>query len=140
TSFANVFVVAAAVLYGWRSAVVVGALTMLVVEVYRRQRPVRMLFNSALYVLAGAAAGLAAAPIPERFRFGIASAAAFYLVDVALLSAVVARAREEGYLQVARSFYASTAAPAVVMAATSAVVIQLWRSSPYYVLFLAPPL
>src|SRR6266508_1411787 len=41
TSFANVFIAAAAALYGWRSAVLVGVLTMLLVEVYRRRPPMR---------------------------------------------------------------------------------------------------
>jgi signal transduction histidine kinase len=140
TSFANVFIVAAAVLYGWRSAAVVGALTMLFVEVYRRQRPIRLIFNSSLYVLGGAAAGLVAQPIPERFQTGLAGALAFYLVDVALLSAALARARSKPYLAIARSFYASTLAPFVVMGATAAILVDLWRNSPYQVFLLAPPL
>jgi signal transduction histidine kinase len=140
TSFANVFIVSAAVLYGWRTGAVVGALTMLSVEVYRRQRIVRLVFNSSLYVLAGAAAGGIALVIPEGYRFGLGSAFAFYAVDVALLSAVIARARGKHYLHVARSFYVSTLAPFVVMAAVTSVLVELWRVSPYYVLFLGPPL
>ena len=140
TSFANVFIVAAAVLYGWRSAVVVGALTMVVVEVYRRQRPVRLIFNSSLYVLAGAAAGLVAELTPEHYKTGLGSAGAFYLVDVALLAAVVACIRKRSYFQVARTFYISTLAPFVVMAAVTAILIQLWQASPWYVLLLVPPL
>jgi signal transduction histidine kinase len=140
TSFANVFIVAAAVLYGWESAVVVGALTMMVVEVYRRQRLVRLIFNSSLYVLAGAAAGFVAEATPGHYRTGLGSAIAFYVVDVALLSAVVACIRKRSYFNVARTFYVSTLAPFVVMAAVTAILVQLWLASPYYVLLLAPPL
>ena len=140
TSFANVFIVATAVLYGWRSAVVVGALTMLIVEVYRRQRPVRLVFNSSLYVLAGAAAGYVAQLTDETLLSGLISALAFYAVDVALLSAVVAGLRRELYFRVAGSFYVSTLAPAAVMVAAATMLVQLWRDSPYYVLLLAPPL
>jgi signal transduction histidine kinase len=140
TSFANVFIVSAAVLYGWRAGAVVGALTMLFVEVYRRQRLVRLVFNSSLYVLAAAGAGLIAKAIPEAYRFGLASATAFYAVDVALLAVVVARARQKPYFSVARSFYLSTLAPFVVMAAITSVLVELWRVSPYYILFLGPPL
>jgi signal transduction histidine kinase len=140
TSFANVFIAAAAVLYGWRSAVLVGVLTMLLVEVYRRRPPARLFFNSSLYVLAGAAAGLIAQPLSERHRTGLSSALAFYLVDVALVSAVVARSRGESYVRVARSFYSSTLAPFAVMAAITAILVLLWRDSPYWGLLLAPPL
>ena len=140
TSFANVFIVAAATLYGWRAAAVIGALTMLAVEVCRRQSPTRLAFNSSLYVLAGAAAGQVGEFTPERLRTGLGGAVAFYAIDVALLSAVVACSRRSAYFGVARSFYTSTLAPFVVMAATSAILVELWRSSPLYALLLAPPL
>src|SRR5262245_49400766 len=65
TSFANVFIVTAAVVYGWRLGVLVGAFSMSSVEVYRRTPAVRLLYNSALYALAAAAAGLAVQPLPE---------------------------------------------------------------------------
>ncbi len=140
TSFANVFIAAAAALYGWRSAVLVGALTMLLVEFYRRRPAVRLFFNSSVYVLSAAAAGLIAQPLAERHRTGLSSSLAFYLVDVALVSAVVARSRREHYLPVARSFYVSTLAPFAVMAAITAILVVLWRDSPYWGLLLVPPL
>jgi signal transduction histidine kinase len=140
TSFANVFVAAAAALYGWRSAVLVGALAMLLAEFYRRAPAVKLLFNSSVYVLSGAAAGLIAQSLSARYRTGLISSLAFYLVDVALLSAVVACSRKERYVRVARSFFLSTLAPFVVMAATTAILVQLWRESPYWGLLLAPPL
>ncbi|HEU5141747.1 MAG TPA: hypothetical protein VFU04_01175, partial [Solirubrobacterales bacterium] len=90
TSFANVFIASTAVLYGWRSAAIVGALAMLLVESYSRRPAVKLVFNSSLYVLSGAAAGLVAEVLPDRFRTGLLSSLAFYIVDVALLSAVLA--------------------------------------------------
>jgi signal transduction histidine kinase len=140
TSFANVFIAAAGALYGWRSAVLIGVLTMLLVEIYRRRPAARLLFNSSLYALSGAAAGLIAQPFSERHRTGLSSSLAFYLVDMALLSAVVARSRGESYVGVVRSFYSSTLAPFAVMAATTAILVLLWRDSPYWGLLLAPPL
>ena len=50
------------------------------------------------------------------------------------------RIRRERYLQVARSFFVSTLPPFVVMAAITAILVQLWRSSPWWSLLLAPPL
>jgi signal transduction histidine kinase len=140
TSFANVFIVTAAVIYGWQTAVVIGAVSMVAVEVYRRTPPVRVAYNSALYVLAAAAAGLAAQPWSQHHRIGLISSLCFYLIDVILLTAVLTRIRRDRYLLVARSFFVSTLPPFVVMAAITAILIQLWRSSPWWSLFLVPPL
>jgi len=140
TSFSNVFIAGVGTLYGWRPAVIVGALTMLLVEIYRWGPPVKLVYNSSLYVLAGAASGAVAEAVPEHYRLGLASSAAFYFVDVALLCAVVARSRRESYFGVARSFYLSTLPPFGVMAATTAILVRLWDASPYYALLLAPPL
>jgi signal transduction histidine kinase len=140
TSFANIFIVTAAVIYDWRTAVVIGALSMLAVEVYRRTPLVRVVYNSSLYVLAAAAAGLAAQPLAEQYRTGLLSSLCFYLVDVTLLAAVLARIRRERYVYVARSFFISTLPPFIVMAAITAILVQLWRSSPWWSLLLVPPL
>jgi signal transduction histidine kinase len=140
TSFANVFIAAAAVLYGWRTAALIGAISMLVVELHRRTPPVRMAYNSALYALAGTAAGLCLTPLPERFQTGLLASLCFYAVDVILLAAVLARIRSERYLRVVRSFFVSTLSPFVVMAAITAILVQLWRQSPWWSLLLAPPL
>jgi signal transduction histidine kinase len=139
-SFATVFIAGSAALYGWRPAVLIGALTMVIVEL-RHWRPFAQLaYNSSLYALAGGAAGGVAALIPENYRTGVPSALAFYVVDIALLTAVVSRVRGQTYFHVARSFYVSTLMPFVVMAATTGILVQLWRESPFYALFLAPPL
>jgi signal transduction histidine kinase len=140
TSFANVFIVAAAVIYGWRAAVVIALLAMLLVEFYSRAPVVRLLYNSSLYVLSAAAAGLIALPLSDQYGTGAVSSLAFYLVDVALLAAVVARSRGESYPKVARSFYVSTLAPFAVMVATTAILVRLWLEAPYWALLLAAPL
>src|SRR6476659_6513677 len=140
TSFANVFIATAAVVYGWRTAVLIGAASMLAVELYRRTPAVRIAYNSALYALAAAAAGLGVEPLPDRFKTGLLASLCFYAVDVILLAAVLARIRSERYVSVARSFFLSTLSPFVVMAAVIGVLVQLWRQSPWWSLLLVPPL
>src|SRR5262245_53840709 len=115
TSFANVFIFTAAVIYGWEGAVVIAALSMLAVELYRRTPPVRLLFNTSLYALSAAAAGLAALPIPDKYRIGLLSALAFYVVDVALLAGALSLAQKKQYLEIVRAFFLSTLAPFAVM-------------------------
>src|SRR5579863_9684351 len=61
-SLAATFILGAAMIYGWPAAVVVGLLTRASLEVAARRPPVRLLYNTALYALAGAAAGAATAP------------------------------------------------------------------------------
>jgi signal transduction histidine kinase len=140
TSFANVFIAATAVLYGWRAAALVGAGAMLLVELRLRRPAKRLVYNSALYVLGGAAAGLVATVTPDHAGLGVGSSLAFYAVNITLLGAVVSQARRESYLRVVSSFYRSTLVPFAVMAATTAILIQLWRNAPYYALLLAAPL
>jgi signal transduction histidine kinase len=140
TSFAGVFIAGSAALYGWRAGALVGALTMLLVELYSWRPVVRLFYNSSLYALGGAAAGAIPHVLPTHYRTGILSLAAFYVVNVGLLSAVASRIKGEPYLRVARSFYVSTSLPFVVMTATTAILVQLWRNSPWWALLLAPPL
>ncbi|HEY7561766.1 MAG TPA: hypothetical protein VH650_06300, partial [Gaiellaceae bacterium] len=59
TSLATVFIVGTAVIYGWAPAILVAVVTQLLVEITRRQPAIRVLYNSAVYALAAAAAGAA---------------------------------------------------------------------------------
>jgi signal transduction histidine kinase len=140
TSFGTVFIAAAAALYGWQVAALVGAGAMLIVELRLRRRLLKVVFNSSLYALSGAAAGLVAASVPPDLRVGFASSFAFYVVNVSLLAMLLARVRGERYVPVALRFYRSTFIAFVVMAATTAILVTLWGRSPYYALLLGPPL
>jgi signal transduction histidine kinase len=140
TSLATIFIVATATLYSWQLATLVGLLTMLLIESWRRKPIVQSLYNTALYALSGAAAGAMAAFVGPRYAAVLAAAAAFYVVDVGLLAAVIARARQARYAGVIRRFAVSTAAPFVVMATTTAILVELWSRSVLLALLLAPPL
>src|SRR5438046_2074914 len=96
TSLATVFIVAAAVIYDWRLAGVVGFLTMATVEIVRRRAPVRITFNAGVYTLAAAAAGAVA----DAFREGsllrlcietLVVSTAFYAVNIGLLGLLFPR-------------------------------------------------
>ena len=140
SSFATVFIAATAGLHGWRPAVLVGVLTMLLVEL-RHWRPApKLIYNTSLYALSGAAAGAAVALVPGDYLSGAIAAAAFYVVNIALLAALFSRMQQERYRHVARGFFVSTLAPFVVMGATTAILVELWHESAFYGLLLAPPL
>lgn len=145
TSLASIFIVGTGVIYGWPAASIVGSLTMALVETAHRRPPRKVLFNTGLYALAAGAAGAVAAPIGGQGLGALVLAAAaastaFYLVDITLLSAVLAEATSQPFLRVyARSTY-STAAPFMIMASLAAILVVLWDQSPFISVALTAPL
>jgi hypothetical protein len=98
TSLATVFIVGAAIVYGWAPAIMVGFVSQVVVEIGRRQPPIRIAYNSAVYTLAAAGAGAVTAAIPSdgfawlALEVGLA-ASAFYAVNLPLVAAKPSRRR-----------------------------------------------
>jgi signal transduction histidine kinase len=146
TSLASVFIIAAAVVYDWAAATLVAAATMVLVELGRRRPPSRVAYNTALYALAGAAAGLTADALArdgglvELVAAALCGAAAFYLVDIALLALVVARSTGERLLALIRRYVAWTALPCAMMASLTVILVVLWDRSPFVSLAFAGPL
>ena len=145
TSLATVFIVATAAIYGWPEAAVVGFLTLALVELERRRPPIRIVFNTSLYVCAGIVAGLAAEPwrggeLASIVAAGFLGSAAFYIVNMLLLAAVIARLRGENYVLTLRSHVVTTTLPFLVIASLTVTVVVLWDRSPFVSLLLVAPL
>jgi signal transduction histidine kinase len=145
TSLATVFIVATAAIYGWPSAAAVAFLTMVCVELLFGRPPLRVAYNTSLYVCAAIAAGLAANAFGSDETLDVVAgaflaAAAFYAVDLALLAVMSARSRGRPLLATSRLLVYSTFAPFVVMAALTATLIVLWESSPFVAIVLVGPL
>ena len=145
TSLATIFLVAIAAIYGWPAAAVAGLLAMAFVEVARRRPISRIAFNCGVYVIAGIAAGTAAATIHGGTLFHlvvgtIAAAVSFYLVDITLLAAVVSRSRQLRFLSSLRNYVHLTLMPFAIMASLTVVLVVLWDRSPYVAVVLAGPL
>lgn len=145
TSLATVFIVGTASLYGWAAAVLVGFLTQLLVELGRRQPPIRIAYNSAVYALAAAAAGGAAAATPDdgfgllAVEIGLA-ATAFYAVNLPLVAAVVSRWAREPFFALLRRATASTSIAFGIMASLSLMLAVLWERTPFLSAALVGPL
>ena len=145
TSLANVFIVATAVIYGWASAVLVAFLTITAVEVARQRPPIRLVFNMGLYSLAAGAAGLAAlgSSADDLLALSVAAfsaSAAFWLVDVVLLAAVVARSSDERFIPYAWHYVFWTAIPFAIMASLAVLLVVLWDRSPLIAIVLVAPM
>ena len=145
TSLATVFIVGTAIVYGWAPAILVGFVTELVVELGRRQPPIRVAYNSAVYALAAAGAGAVTAAIPSdgfgwlALEVGLA-ASAFYAVNLPLVAAVVSRWAREPFFALLRSAVSSTVIAFAIMASLTLMLAVLWDRSPFLSAALVGPL
>ena len=145
-SLAAVFIVGAAVLYGWAPAVIVAFLSAAVVH-FAQKRPFdRLLYNGAAYALSAGAAGIAAGA--HQTRTGtvalvvavLAASAAFYATNVALIAAIVARMAGERLVGLVARSIRSTVIPFGIMASVSLTLTVLWHHSPLLSAALVGPL
>ena len=96
-SLALIFILGTALIYGWPAAIIVAFLTRVVLELLQQRPLVRLLYNGALYALAAAAAGIATSvfaphePVSMLAVEVVAAATAFYLVNIPLVAAIMAR-------------------------------------------------
>jgi diguanylate cyclase (GGDEF)-like protein/putative nucleotidyltransferase with HDIG domain len=145
-SLAAVFIVGAAVIYGWAPAVLIGFLTRAVIELIQRRPAVRLSYNSAVYALGGGAAGAAAAAGAEGtgvawlFLQILLAAAAFYLVNIPLIAGIISRWAHEPFLPLLRHSVYWTAVPFSIMASVSLMLAVLWERSPLLAIALVGPL
>jgi diguanylate cyclase (GGDEF)-like protein len=145
TSLATVFIVGAAIVYGWAPAILVAFVTQVVVEVGRRQPPIRIAYNSGVYALAAAGAGGVTAAIPSdgfgwlALEVGLA-ASAFYAVNLPLVAAVVSRWAREPFLLLLRRAVSSTFIAFAIMASLTLMLAVLWDRSPFLSAALVGPL
>jgi signal transduction histidine kinase len=145
TSLATIFLVSVAAIYGWAAGGIVGFLTMVLAEAWRRPPFVQSAFNCALYVATAIAAGGAAAAVDDGTLVGlvvgaIVAAAAFYCVNMPMLAAVVSRQRQREFLATFRSYVVLTFAPFAIMASLTVILVVLWDRSPFVAVVLVAPL
>jgi diguanylate cyclase (GGDEF)-like protein len=145
-SLTAVFIVGAAVIYGWAPAVMIGFVARATIELVQRRPAIRLAYNSAVYALAGGAAGAAAALAGSHDGVGgllfevLLAAAAFYVVNILLTAGVIARWSEEPLLPFLERSIRSTAVPFSIMASVSLMLAVLWERSPLLTTALVGPL
>src|SRR5215217_6093020 len=108
TSLATVFLAAGAVKLGPEAAASAAALAILIAHSRREQPFVRRVYNTTLYGLAGFTAGYICLALPEQLRIGVLAATAFYLVDVGLLTFVIAATTAERWISTAQTMFKTT--------------------------------
>jgi diguanylate cyclase (GGDEF)-like protein len=145
-AMSSVFIVGAAMLYGWDAAVVVGFVTRVTLEVVQRRPSVRLAYNGAVYSLGAAAAGGVVALFPSRpgvallFVEAALASAAFYATNIPLVSAIVSRWAGEPFVPLVRRWISWTVVPSAIGASVTLMLAALWRSSPFLAAALGGPL
>jgi diguanylate cyclase (GGDEF)-like protein len=145
-SLAATFILGAAMIYGWPAAIIVGLLTRATLEISERRPPIRLIYNAALYALAAAGAGAATAQFGKHEHVAlllaevVSGAAAFYVVNIPLIAAIMARWSREPFMPLLRQCVTWTAATSAIMASVSLALKVLWDASPLYAGALAGPL
>jgi diguanylate cyclase (GGDEF)-like protein len=141
-----VFSVASIVLLGWPAAVLVVAGGPSVTHLIGGRPPIRVAYNASMFALSAFAAGAvidqihgsSAAAVVARVI--VAAFVYYWIVNLALISAVLAATSDKSYVEVAKENLVQTTAPFALMTSAALVLCILWQRTPLLSLALGGPL
>jgi diguanylate cyclase (GGDEF)-like protein/putative nucleotidyltransferase with HDIG domain len=145
-SLTAVFIVGAAVIYGWAPAVMIGFVARAAIELLQRRPVIRLVYNSSVYALGGAAAGatvgLVGQPtgVSHLFLDILGAAAGFYGVNILLTAGIISRWSGDPFFPLLKRSIYWTAVPFSIMASVSLMLAVLWERSPLLATALVGPL
>ncbi len=144
-SLAFVFGLSAIVLFGWAAGVLVVFATPLVMQLLDRRPPIRIAYNSFAFALTAASAGLVIAPIDggqpaDTAARVVAATYVCYLVNVLLITAVVARGTSRSWSGLIISSVRKTVLPFTLMGSAVLTLVVLWQRAPLLSVALVGPL
>ena len=137
-SLAAVFILGAGILFGWEAAVIVGLITSIALELAEERPLVKLIYNGAVYAVAGAAAGLTTnffalqQTVGGRILEVVLGALAFYLVNIPLIAGIVSRWAREPFRVVLATSMLGTAVSFAIMASVTLALVALWTQSPAF--------
>ncbi|MDQ2982422.1 MAG: diguanylate cyclase [Actinomycetota bacterium] len=145
-SLAFVFGVSAIVLFGWSTGVLVVFATPAIMQLVEHRPPMRIAYNASAFAITAGLAGWAVSPLHAQGgpagileRVGVA-ASACYVVNLLLITAVVAYGSRRSWLRVIRSSVRRTILPFTLMASAVLMLVVLWEESPFLSVALVGPL
>jgi len=146
-SLSFVFGASALVLFGWDAGVLVAFAAPAIMQLLEHRPLVRIAYNACSFALAAAAAAPFVALIGEESTGTGAvvgavaiSASVQYAVNLALMSAVVARSTRRPFLALMRSSLRWTIVVFALMASAAVMLVVLWQRSPLLSAVLVGPL
>jgi len=143
-SFAGVFVVSAAVLYGAAAAALLAAIVEFVEAMRIGEHPLKLVFNTGVFALMGGAAGLAAS-VHSLTGLGLMAAvmlaaAAEYVVNVGLIAAIVVHGRTREFAMEAWKITKFVALPFALSTSIVPLYVVTWHADSYVALVTIIPL
>jgi diguanylate cyclase (GGDEF)-like protein/putative nucleotidyltransferase with HDIG domain len=144
-SLSFVFGVASIVLFGWAAGLMVVFLAPAITQLLERRPPVRIAYNVSVLALAATAAGTVSAPLHGEGAGGVlarvgAAATAQYMVNLVLITVVVAVSSRRSLFALARTNIRWTIVPFSLMASAALMLVVLWQRSPFLSVALVGPL
>ena len=145
-SLAFVFVVASGPLFGWEWPIVVGAAAIAAAQVPARISPLKILFNSSVYGIAGAVASLPfdVNGVPSNYgaltAFTVVSGGIFVLVNVVLVCIAIALSTGDRARAVLADHLRHSGLVFSIMAFIAAQAVIFWRLSPGLLVLVGAPL
>jgi diguanylate cyclase (GGDEF)-like protein/putative nucleotidyltransferase with HDIG domain len=144
-SLSFVFGVASIVLFGWAAGLMVVFLAPAITQLLERRPPIRIAYNVSVLALAATAAGIVSAPLHGEGAGGVlarvgAAASAQYIVNLILITAVVAVSARRSVFALARTNIRWTIVPFSLMASAALMLVVLWQRSPFLSVALVGPL
>ncbi len=141
-----VFAIAAIVLLGWPAAVLVVAIGPTITHLIGKRPPLRVAYNGSMFAVSALAAGVvideihgtsAAAVVAQ---VAVAAFVYYWIVNLALISAVLAASSGRPYFQTAKENLVQTTPPFALMTSAALILVILWQREPWLSLALAGPL
>ena len=145
-SLGFVFAVAAILLFGWQAGVIVAAGGPTVTHLIGHRPPLRVAYNGSMFALAALAAGLVVEQIPESSigaliaRLVIAAFVYYWVVNLVLISAVLAVSAGKPFFKLIWDNAKQTTAPFALMTSAALMLVVLWERSPALSMALVGPL
>jgi diguanylate cyclase (GGDEF)-like protein len=141
-----VLAVATIVLFGWQAGLFVAAGGATVTHLLGHRPPLRIAYNGAMFSLAAATTGLALRVIHGDSLFALVGRVALcaflynWVVNLALISAVIAASSGKPFLRVAWGTAQQTTAPFALMSSAALMLVVMWQRSPALSVALVGPL
>jgi len=147
-SIASVFIVTAAILFGWEYAVPLAALSIGITYVVNRRSLAHTAFNASMYGISAFAAALPATLFgsihgPQVGRitvYVLLGGAAHLAVNVTLVAGAIALSQGVPYRKVVRPGLRDGGGAFTIMVLLAALAANLWVTRPWLLLLLAGPL
>ena len=147
-SITNVFTITVAILYGWRYAVPIAAISIAVSMIVGKRPPARIIFNVTMYALAALAASVPVIVWGSSDEVGAGQLTAYILVaalfnvctNVLLVSGAISISQGVRYRDVVLPGLRRSGFVFMMMAVLAALAANLWVLHPWLLSLLAGPL